>query len=207
MAFINERFPEDISYGSTGGPTWNTDVLILKSGFESRNANWGQMRYKFNAAMGVRSNSQLEDLIAWFNAAQGRTHGFRFKDWTDYSSAAFGNAITDTDQNIGIGDGVETEFQLIKTYTQGSQSRVRPITMPVANTTIVALDNVSQPNGWTVDVTTGIITFNSPPGNNVVVSAGFEFDIPVRFDTDQLSISIDHYLTGTLSVPIIEIRI
>ena len=128
MAFIETpRFPDDISYGSTGGPTWATDVLILRSGFESRNSNWAQARYSFNAAMGVRDQTQLDDLISWFNAAQGMAHSFRFRDWTDYLSSVLGIPITDTDQQIGIGDGAEVDFQLTKEYIQGSLTRSREI--------------------------------------------------------------------------------
>jgi uncharacterized protein (TIGR02217 family) len=208
MAFIETpRFPDDISYGSSGGPKWNTDILILKSGYESRNANWGQMRYKYNAAMGVRDNSQLDDLIHWFNAMQGRQHGFRFKDWTDYTSSDLGTAVTPLDQLLGTGNGVLTQFQIVKTYTQGSQSRVRTITKLVTATVKVAVNEVEVTTGFTVNYNTGIITFTSPVANGHTVKAGYEFDVPVRFDTDELSIAIEHYQTGTLSVPIVELRV
>ena len=115
MAFIETpRFPDDISYGSTGGPSWATDVLVLRSGYESRNANWGQARYAYNAAMGVRDQTQLDDLIGWFNACQGMKHGFRFRDWTDYTSSVLGVAVSDTDQVIGTGDAAEVNFPLVK---------------------------------------------------------------------------------------------
>jgi len=208
MAFIESpRFPDDISYGSSGGATWNTDVLILKSGYESRNANWNQMRYRYNAAMGVRDNSQLDDLIQWFNAMQGRQHGFRFKDWTDYTSSTLGVATTAEDQLIGVGDNAETTFQLIKLYTQGSQTRTRVISKIVASSLKVALDTVVQTSGFTLNYDTGILTFTSPPASSVDVTVGYEFDVPVRFDVDQLSIAIEHYQTGSLSVPLIELRV
>ena len=208
MAFIETpRFPDDISYGSTGGPSWLTDVLVLKSGFESRNANWGQSRYRYNASMGVRDQDQLDDLIQWFNAMQGRTHGFRYRDWADYTSSVLGIAITDTDQNIGVGDAAEVNFQLVKEYVQGSQTRTREIKKPTSGTTIIALDGVPQGSGWTVDTATGIVNFTAAPGGSVVVSAGYEFDVPVRFDTDTLGISIEHYQTGSVSVPIVELRV
>jgi len=208
MAFIETpRFPEDISYGSTGGAGWSTDVLILKSGYESRNANWQQMRYKYNAAMGVRDNTQLDDLIHWFNAMQGRQHGFRFKDWTDYTSSELGIATSHLDQLIGTGNASATTFQVTKKYIQGSQSRTRTILKLVSGTMKVALNDVLQSSGYTVNYNTGIITFSSAPGNGVTVKAGYEFDVPVRFDIDQLSISIEHYQTGSLSVPLIELRL
>ena len=208
MAFIETpRFPDDISYGSTGGPSWATDVLVIRSGFESRNSNWAQARYKFNAAMGVRDQTQLDDLIAWFNAMQGMAHGYRFRDWTDYLSSALGTAISDTDQQIGIGDGTTVDFQLIKDYTQGTLTRSREIKKPTTGTTIIAIDTVPQGSGWTVDTTTGIVTFSVAPLAAEVITAGFEFDVPVRFNTDNLSMSIDYYQTGSMTVPLIEIRV
>jgi len=208
MAFIETpRFPDDISYGSTGGPSWNTDILILKSGYESRNANWQQMRYRYNAAMGVRDNSQLDDLIHWFNAMQGRQHGFRFKDWTDYTSSELGVVTSELDQLLGTGTGAVTTFQVVKKYIQGAQSRSRTITKLVSGTVKVALNDVLQSSGYTVNYNTGVITFSTAPANGITVKAGYEFDVPARFDIDQLSISIEHYQTGSLSVPIIELRV
>ena len=207
MFIETPRFPDDISYGSTGGPTWATDVLTVKSGFESRNINWEQARYSYNAAMGVRDQTQLDDLIAWFNVCKGRGHSFRFRDWTDYTSCALGQTPDFDDQNIGIGDNTETQFQLIKIYTQGAYTTEREIRKPTASTVTVGINGVKQTSGWSVDTTTGIVTFTSPPAAAAVITAGYEFDVPVRFDTDSLPISIDYYQTGSLTVPIIEIRV
>lgn len=209
MAFIETpRFPDDISYGSTGGPMWSTNVLIIKSGFEGRNANWSNSRYKYNAAMGVRDEGELDELIEWFNSMQGRTHGFRFKDWTDFSSYALGGTLDFQDQSLGTGDGLQLDYQIIKTYTKGTQSRTRDITKPISSTLKVGVNGVEVlgPGNWTLDSTTGIITFVVAPPAAHAVTAGYEFDVPVRFDTDELEISLDHYLTGSSSVPIVEIR-
>lgn len=208
MSFIETpRFPDDISYGSTGGPTWSTDVLILKSGFESRNLNWQQARYSFNAGMGVRDETQLDDLINWFNAMQGMGHSFRFKDWTDYTSSVLGTVISFNDQQIGIGDAAEVDFQLLKLYTQGTLTRSREIKKPITGTVVIAFDAVEQTSGFTVDTTTGIVTFSVAPGAAVVITAGYEFDVPVRFASDELPISIDHFRTGSVTVPLIETRV
>jgi len=210
MAFIETpRFPDDISYGSTGGPTWSTNVLIIKSGFEGRNANWSNSRYKYNAGMGVRDETELDDLVDWFNAMQGRAHGFRFKDWTDFSSAGSSGTVTFSDQAIGTGDNAEVAFQLIKNYTQGSLTRTRDIKKPISATIKVAVAGVEKfnPADWTVDDTTGIITFGVAPAGAAAITAGYEFDVPARFDSDTLELSLDHYLTGSTSVPIVEIRV
>lgn len=207
MAFLETpRFPETISYGSSGGPGYSTTVIKLASGYEKRNVNWAQSRYKYNASFGVNTLDDIEILVAFFHVAQGMANGFRYKDWADYKSGLLGGTLADTDQTLGTGDGTITTFQLVKIYTQGN-SRTRTINKPVAGTVIVSLDDVSQGSGWTVDTTTGIVTFSSPPGNNVVVKAGYEFDVPGRFDTDELSTSLDDYNIGSASVPIVELRL
>ena len=155
----------------------------------------------------MRNKTQLATLISYFHAMAGRAHGFRYKDHSDYSSAdVMTDPITDTDQTIGTGDNSEVDFQLIKTYTEGALSRVRNITKPVAGTTVVALDGTPQPAGWSIDTTTGIITFDSAPGTDVIVTAGFEFDVPCRFGTDTLQNTLDNYLTASTQVPVTEIR-
>lgn len=211
MSFIETpRFPDDISYGSSGGPSYNTTVVPFKSGAESRNINWAKSRAKFDVAYGVRTQAQLYSLIEFFHAMAGRGHGFRYKDWNDWNSSGdqtHGATVSDTDQTIGTGDGAETDFQLIKTYTKGALSRTRDIKKPVAGTVVVALDGVSQASGWSVDTTTGIITFTSAPGNGVVVTAGYQFDVPVRFDIDELPIQFEDYELQSTNVPLVEIRI
>lgn len=199
MAFIETRFPTDIAYGSSGGPEYSTDVVVLQSGYEQRNANWSQARARYNVAHGVKTQAQLDQLIAFFRARKGRADGFRFKDWTDYKVTA---------QNVGTGDGIATVFQLQKSYTSGSATETRTITKPVAGTVNVYKNAVLQTSGVTVDATNGQVTFASPPANGVAITADFEFDVPVRFDTDTLSARLDTY--GSLSwndIPIVEIRV
>lgn len=208
MAFYEERFPEEISRGSTGGPTRLTQTVTLRSGYEERNTPWAHPRHKYDAAVGVRSLANLDEVIQFWHAMHGMLHGFRWKDWADYSSNS-GSTVTATDQTIGTADTAETEeFQLIKTYETIGASYVRTITKPVSGTVKVAVDDVEQLAGWTVDTTTGIITFSPALSPGEVVKAGYEFDVPVRFDTDELSISIEGFMAGAVpSIPIIEIRI
>ena len=208
MAFKETpRFPDDISYGSRGGPGFKTTVTTTASGYETRIVSWSEARHRYNARFGILNSrspeSALETLLAFFHDRRGMAEGFRYKDWSDYKSCNLADSVSDTDQTIGTGDGVETEFQLIKNYNSVS----RTIKKPVSGSVVVSLDDVSQSSGWTVDTTTGVITFSSPPGGSVIVKAGFEFDVPVRFDTDELDISIDSYLIGSADVPLIEIRI
>src|SRR5579864_9177684 len=135
MAFIEVRFPTDIAYGSVGGPQYSTDIVITQSGYEQRNANWSQARACYNVAHGVKTQTQLDTLIAFFRSRKGRADGFRFKDWTDYNV---------TGQAIGTGDGTTAIFQLIKTYVSGSTSEQRVISKPVIGTVNIYLNSVLQ---------------------------------------------------------------
>ena len=206
-AFHEVRFPDDISRGARGGPERRTQIVALASGHEERNAAWADSRRWYDAAYGIRRADDLAAVIAFFEARNGRLHGFRWKDWGDYTSCRPSERPAPTDQVIGTGDGVQTAFQLVKRYASGAQSWVRTITKPVAGTVRVALDGIEQADGWSVDVTTGRITFAAPPAAGVAVTAGFAFDVPVRFDTDRLDVTWDLDRLGSItSIPLVEIR-
>lgn len=207
MPFIETpRFPTTISQGSRGGPSFNTNVIEVRSGQEQRNSVWTYPRHKYDVAYGIKAQDTLEDLIDYFITMKGRWGGFRFKDHLDYKSVHTNQSVSDTDQLIGIGDNSETDFQLIKNYAQGAESVARKILKPVSGTVVISLDDVGQGSGWSVDTTTGIVTFSTAPGSGVDVKAGFEFDVPVRFDADEISISIDDYQMGAAQVPLIEVK-
>ncbi len=199
MSFVEVRFPEDISYGSSGGPEYATDVVATESGHEQRNINWEAARARYNVAHGVKTQAQLDALIAFFRARKGRAIGFRFKDWGDYLAV---------NQSLGQGTGAQTSFQLIKRYNSGGAEEIRIITKPVAGTVNIYLDSVLLSSGVAVDTQTGIITLTPAPGAGVTVSADFEFDVPVRFDTDRLSASLDAYGVHSWNdIPLVELRI
>jgi len=140
-------------------------------------------------------------------ARNARLHGFRYKDWADYKSCLPSQAITATDQQIGTGNGRLKTFQLAKRYISGAQSWTRTIAKPVAGTVRIALGMVEQMSGWTVDTSTGAVTFTTAPANGVIVRAGFEFDVPVRFDSDTLDVTLDFERLGSItSIPLLEIR-
>lgn len=198
MAFVEVQFPADISYGSSGGPEYATDVVASASGYEQRNINWAEARARYNVAHGVKTNAQLDALIAFFRARKGRAHGFRFKDWTDYQAT----------ETLGTGNGVQTQFQLIKTYVSGAVTETRTIKKPVSGTVQVYKNAVLQSSGVSVDTTTGVVTFTVAPAGGQVVTATFQFDVPVRFDTDKLSASLDAYgIHSWLDIPIVEVRV
>ncbi len=197
--FIEMQFHTDISYGAKGGPGFSTDVVTTFSGHEQRNINWSQSRAHYNIASGVKSESQWHALIAFFRTCRGRAMGFRYKDWSDYKGI---------NESIAIGDGLLTEFQLVKIYVSGSIANSRIITKPVPGTVKIYIDSILQTSGVTIDNATGIITFAVAPEDESLIAADFEFDVPVRFDTDQLDLSVDAYDAGRWdSIPLVEVRI
>lgn len=206
--FHEIQFPTAIAFHSSGGPERKTEIVTLGSGFEERNAVWANSRRHYDVGYGVKTLDDLHAVIAFFEARLGRLTGFRFKDFADFKSCAPNAAVTPLDQTIGIGDGTTTQFPLIRTYTSGPSNWVRTIHKPVAGTVRVAVAGVEQTSGITIDDTTGPIAFDSPPANGAAITAGFEFDTPVRFDTDSLSINLANFAAGEIpSIPLVEIRI
>jgi uncharacterized protein (TIGR02217 family) len=206
--FHEIQFPTAIAFHSSGGPERKTEIVTLGSGFEERNAVWANSRRHYDVGYGVKTLDDLHAVIAFFEARLGRLYGFRFKDFSDFKSCAPNDAATPLDQSIGAGDGVTTQFQLIKTYTSGPSNWVRTIQKSVAGTVRVAVAGVEQTSGITIDDTTGLIAFDSAPAAGAVISAGFAFDTPVRFDTDSLAINLSNFAAGEIpSIPLVEIRL
>jgi uncharacterized protein (TIGR02217 family) len=210
MAFHEIRFPANLSFGSVGGPERRTEIVALANGFEERNTPWAHSRRRYDAGVGLRSLNDVEMLIAFFEARAGQLHGFRWKDWSDYKSCAPLAAPGPEDQLIGTGDGVTTVFQLQKTYVSGLQSYTRPIRKPVAGTVVVAVAEDPKIEGleFTVNVDTGEVIFTLAPDLGTRISAGFEFDVPARFDTDSIQTSVASFQAGDVpTVPVVEIRL
>lgn len=210
MSFHETQFPTDISKGSAGGPERRTDIVTLRSGFEERNSIWRHSRRKYDASLGLRSLDDLHEVLEFFEARSGRLFGFRWKDWADHRSGPPRRTVSAADQLIGVGDGSDTTFQLVKRYTSGGVEYIRDIRKPVSGTVLVAVDGspLSEGSGFTVDYTTGLITFASAPGLGLDITAGYHFDVPVRFDTDFLSISVDAFEAGAIpAIDIIEVRV
>ena len=199
MAFHEIRFPDDIAYGASGGPEFATTIVTMASGFEQRNINWQAARGRWDVASGLKNQTQLDTLLAFFRGRKGRAHGFRFKDWSDFRA---------TGQLIGTGDGTNKTFQLVKNYTSGAGSESRIIKKPVSGTTKINLNGVQLTSGWSISSSTGIVTINTAPSNGVPVTADFEFDVPVRFDTDRMAVTIEFFnLHQWSGIPIVEIRV
>lgn len=193
MSFVETQFPTDISYGATGGPVFLTDVVATVSGHEQRNSKWSQSRAKYNVASGIKTESQWQALIAFFRARRGKAVGFRFKDWSDFQG-----------ENQPLKSLGGNDYQLVKQYVSGSAVYERDISKPVAGTITLYEDSILQPTGWSIDTTTGIITTLL----SGTLAVDFEFDVPVRFDTDEMAISMDSFDAGNWSsIPLIEVRI
>ena len=210
MGFHEVRFPASLSFGSVGGPERRTEIVTLANGFEERNSPWAHARRRYDAGVSMRSLDDVETLIAFFEARQGQLNGFRWKDWSDYKSCAASKEVSFEDQVIAYGDGLTTEFQVNKTYKSGSQSYTRPISKLVLGTVLVGIQNdvLTDTVHYTVDIDTGIVRFLVAPDEGVEISAGFEFDVPVRFDTDRIQTSVASFQAGDVpNVPIVEVRI
>jgi uncharacterized protein (TIGR02217 family) len=210
MNFHEEKFPESLSFGAIGGPERRTDVVTLTNGHEERNTPWAHSRRRYDAGLGLRSLDDVAELIAFFEARQGQLYGFRWKDWADYKSSVPSAEVRPEDQVLAIADGTTATFQLLKTYRSGEHRYHRPITKPVAGTVVLAVDGVEMREGaqFDLDVTAGLVTLYEVPNAGAEVTAGFEFDVPVRFDSDQIRASVASFQAGDVpDVPVVELRV
>lgn len=210
MAFHEVRFPANLSFGSVGGPERRTEIVALASGFEERNTPWAHARRRFDAGMGLRSLDDLSALVAFFEARAGQLHGFRWKDWSDYKSCLPSRAPAFDDQVIAQGDGVMKVFQVTKTYSSGPGRYARPITKPVRDSVRAGIggSEVFPGTHFAVDHAKGLITFTDAPEPGADITAGYEFDVPVRFDTDRIAVSVASFQAGQMpDIPVVEVRV
>ena len=204
--FHDVRFPLQLGFGASGGPAFSTQIVVTGSGHEQRNSQWSDALVHYDAGVGIRSEADLAALLGFFRARRGQAHGFRFRDPIDHGSAPLGVAVSALDQRLGNGDGGTTRFDLVKLYGEGDDVQTRRITRPDPATVRVAIDGAVQLAGWQLGAL-GHIDFNTPPPAGAAVTAGYEFDVPVRFDADRIDVSIAGWRAGDLpSVPLIELR-
>lgn len=207
MTFHAVRFPLDIALGARGGPERATDIVTLASGREERNSRWLHSRRRYNAGYGVKSRADMAAVLAFFEERRGRFHAFLWRDGLDYSSNG-----TDVpgmlDQMVGTGDGVRVSFALTKRYGANFDPYLRPITKPVAGSVVMAVAGVAVPaTDFSVDALSGVVTFDVAPALGVAVTAGFLFDVPVRFDIDRLDVELTGFDAAEVpSIPLIEVR-
>lgn len=209
MAFHEVRLPARLAFGSTGGVERRTEIVTLGSGFERRSTPWAHGRRRYLIGANLRSLDDMATLTAFFEARQGRLYGFRFRDFADFKSCAPSEAVTPLDQGLGVGDAVLTTFALNKRYGEGETAPSRRIHKPVDGTVRVAVDGGEvDPSAFDVDLATGVISLVAPPAAGAVVTAGFEFDVPVRFDADRIDVTLESFAAGRMAaVPLIEVRV
>jgi uncharacterized protein (TIGR02217 family) len=211
-SFHEILFPLDIALRSAGGPERKTEIVALGSGHEERNARWAHSRRRYDAGYGIKTLDALSTVVAFFEERRGRLYGFRWRDRLDHSSAAPGGSVSALDQPIGFGDGATAGFQLAKTYGGAYAPYRRPIVKPVSGSVRVAVAGVEQTPGvhFTVSAATGLVTFLAGhlPSAAEPVTAGFQFDVPVRFDTDYLEIDLSAFAAGSVPhIPLVEIKV
>jgi len=209
-AFHEVLFPLDIALKSAGGPQRNTEIVTMGSGREERNTRWAHSRRRYDAGYGIKTLEALSQVVAFFEERRGQLYGFRWRDRLDQSSGVPGAAISPLDQVIGTGDGASATFSLTKTYGGLYAPYARPIEKPVTGSVRVAVaGNELGAAQFSVDDTSGVVTIlpGSIPASGEAVTAGFLFDVPVRFDTDYLEVDLAAFAAGAIpKIPLIEIR-
>lgn len=195
--FVDVYLPPDLrAYPWTSSPRWNTTITQVSSASEHRNQNWLNPLHSFKATGAVRCHAELEELLEHWMVMRGPLYSFPMQDPLDFASTKLTKAnkipnVQGTDQQLGIGDGIQRVFQLTKKYTRGGLSYIRPIALPVLEATVVLVDahdpeDSGSGGPYVVDVVrdTGQVIFDHPPEIGAIVTAGFLFDVPVRFLAD-----------------------
>lgn len=206
-SFHEVQFPLRLALGTSGGPWRRTDIVALSNGRESRNQRWKDARRRYDAGSGLRSVSDLYDVVAFFEARAGQLYGFRFADPVDFQSCGPEAAPTAMDQLLGTGDGMRTAFQLVKHYADAGGGTDRAIAKPQPGTVVLSTNGAAVASGaFEVDHASGAVTFDTPPASGALVRAGYRFDVPVRFDTDRIEVDLDAFRAGRIpSIPLIEV--
>ena len=207
--FSETRLPVRLGFGSTGGVERRTDVTSLASGFETRITPWANGRRRYLIGQAIRTLDDAAALVAFFEARRGRLQGFRFRDFADFKSCAPSGQPAPGDQEIGVGTGAATAFLLCKLYGEGDNAYARPVAKPVAGSVRVAVNGVEMAaGGFSVDCAAGVVTFATAPTCGATVTAGFLFDVPVRFDADRLDVALEGFDAGrVVATPLIEVRV
>jgi uncharacterized protein (TIGR02217 family) len=213
LTFHEVQFPVGVSQGAVGGMRFSTTVMPLSSGFESRNINWKSSRGEWDVSFGLQTQEQVEELVDFFSARRGKAYGFRFKDWTDYRAPRWRNTPGDMGgiPILFTTTGAQLTFQLTKIYGDVGGTYTRVLAKPVMGSVRLLNDGLPMIESvdFTTDYTTGIVTLSDTialvEGHNI--AGAFEFDVPARFDTDDMKISITSTeIMAWPSIPVVEIR-
>jgi uncharacterized protein (TIGR02217 family) len=199
-SFDENRMPANIAAGAVGGPMFSTSVYQLSGGSEYRNQNWLYPLHQWTLTHWMDAASDFATMKNWFWSHFGKAIGFRFQDLMDYQVTSY--------QQFGTGDGSQTQFQLTKAYSTASRLIKKPVSgtlgIKVSGTPIVEGAGAGK---FTCDYTTGIITFGTAPSAAAPITWIGQFDVPVRFDTDQFAATHETANTSHLDgLTIVELR-
>lgn len=207
-SFHDVLFPTAVSFGATGGPERRNEIVLMTSGRERRNLRTAHSRRTYDAGTGVKSIQDVYDIVAFFEARRGSFHAFRFRDPFDNKSCRPEQTPGPGDQPLGTGDATRMRFALVKTFGAGDDAYQRPIRKPVAASLRVTVAGVEKamPADFSFDDATGEIVFAVAPGIGAAVTAGYQFDVPVRFDAEHLAVSLTSFRAGQIpAIPLIEV--
>lgn len=211
--FIDEYLPDcALSYGARSGPEFSTALVSVDNGGESANQRWSNALFKFLIPEAIRDMQTAFEVRDHFMVMRGMGQTFPFRDPMDFASVDPDNpgtepTISATDQVIATGNGTKTSFQLVKRYQAGSTSVTRNIIHPVVSSVVVAKNGTPAASGWSVSRTTGVLTFDTAPGNGVVITAGYYFDVEVRYNHDDfMAISASYQAGGFDNLELVQVR-
>ena len=217
--FVDQYMPEQVpGFPCISSPRWATDIQIADSGVEQVNQRWVHPLHSYSLPEAIREHVTFEGIRDHWLALRGPFYSFPFRDPLDFASVALTTpnvapTLSRIDQTVGTGNGLKTQFQLTKTYFSGAQSYTRNIYHPIVSSVLVGIDGedpeAASPNfDWDVDRLTGIVTFDIPPVNGAIITAGFLFDVEVRFaDDDAFDGIVRTYgVSGFADIELLEVR-
>lgn len=194
MAFLDVRLSARVEAGFSAVPMHLTRVATLQNGNEKRNAQWANSKRRYTSQYAGFNRTERDELLNAVEATDGMTYAFRFKDWNDFNV---------TGQALGLAPAGTTAVQLVKTYTFGSRTKTRTITKPVTSTVVVYQNGV--PKAGTVNGLTGLFTPTTAWTTSAVLTADFEFDVPVRFATDEIEFVMPHREICEVNCELVEV--
>lgn len=194
MAIIETRLPTRVERGFSVVPARFTDIVALRSGVEYRNARWSSAKRRFSGRYGNWTREMRDELLAVWMACEGPTYAFRFKDHNDFDVTA---------QSLGTTPAGSTPVQLVKTYTFGSRTHTRTITKPVAGTVTVYQNGVAK--AGTLDTATGLFTPSTTWTAAQPLTWTGEFDVPVRFASDEIEFVLPDRAISEVNVELVEV--
>ena len=216
--FHDTRFPTRFQYGAQATPMFKTMINENSAGYEQRNQLWAQARRKYSYENALETEDQYLEVLAFFMARRGPAYSFRVKDWFDYRVETGEGIMRGTVSNELVGNGSTTTFQLSKLYPDSVATFERPIYLPVDQSVyttdednLVAFEVyvsavLMNPVDYTVDYLTGVITFDTAPADEATLTWTGQFDVPVRFETDELPSTYAQWNDLQAGLNMIEVR-